>query len=93
MESNPELRQYNPIWKQLKQSGKVSVTAPRPLHARIIKAVKKEKWLDIGFKIQLDGKIAVLSHARSNSILTFFLEIKPHTLDMRVTKKITPEQF
>jgi hypothetical protein len=69
------------------------VTAPRPLHARIIKAVKKEKWLDVGFKLEIEGKIAILSHARQNSILTFFLDIKPHTLDFRVKKSITERDF
>ena len=93
MESDPESRQYYPIWSRLKQDGKVSVTAPRPLHPRIIKAVKKEKWLDIGYKIQLEGRIAILSHVRSNSILTFFLEVKPHTLDLRVKKSITTGDF
>lgn len=93
MEADPESRQYYPIWNQLKQHGKVSVTAPRPLHARIVKAVKKEKYNDLAYKLEIEPRIAVLSHARQNSILHFFLEIKTHTLDMRVTKKITTQCF
>lgn len=83
------MRQYEPIWLQLKAlpqaqaaSKGVSVTAPRALHRRIIKAVKKEKWMDIGYKILIEPKTALLSHAQKNSILTFFLT---HTL--------TPEDF
>jgi hypothetical protein len=66
-------RQYQPIWERLKKEGTVSITAPRPLHARIIKATTKEKWKDVGFKLQIEPRVAVLSHARKNSILTFFL--------------------
>ena len=93
MEAQPELRQYYNIWKQLKTSGKVSITAPKPLHRRIVKAVKKEKCLDIGYKLQLEGKTAILSHITQNSIITFYLDIKSHTLDLRVKKSITPGDF
>lgn len=93
MESNPESRQYHAIWKRLKTDHIVSVTAPRPLHSRIIKAVIKEKWMDLGYKIQLDGKVAVLSHTRKNAILTFYLDLKPEILDLRSKKSITPGDF
>lgn len=67
-------RQYAPIWNKLKTDKKVSVTAPRPFHARIIKAVKKEKWMDIGYKLTIEPRKAKLSHTRSGSILTFYLD-------------------
>ena len=75
-------RQYEPIWTKLKAlpaklaaTQGVSVTAPRVLHKRILKAVVKEKWLDIGFKMEIEPKYAIMYHARSGSILTFYLRI------------------
>ncbi len=77
------MRDYEPIWVQLKQLDRataetvgISVTANPKLHKRIIKAVKKEKWKDIGFKLLLDGYVTELAHARNYSILTFFLTYK-----------------
>lgn len=74
------MRQYEPIWTKLKSlpqseaaSKGVSLTAPRALHRRIIKAVKKEKWMDIAYKLEIEPRIAVLSHSQKNSILTFRL--------------------
>jgi dUTPase len=73
-------RQYEPIWRKLKAlpakqaaTQGVSVTAPRALHKRILKAVVKEKWLDIGYKMEIEPKHAIMYHSRSGSILTFFL--------------------
>ena len=74
------MRQYEPIWNKLKslprkeaETKGVSLTAPRPLHGRIIKAVKKEKWMDLGFKLTIEPRESTLFHARKNSVLTFFL--------------------
>jgi hypothetical protein len=74
------MRQYEPIWVKLKSlsqseasSKGVSITAPRALHRRIIKAVKKEKWMDIAYKLEIEPRVAVLSHSQKNSILTFQL--------------------
>lgn len=76
------MRQYETIWHELKhlpaiqaEHVGVSVTASRPLHARILKAVKKEKWGDIGYKILLNDKRAVLTHTRQHSIITFYLTV------------------
>jgi hypothetical protein len=71
------MREYEPIWIKLKQTKQVSLTANRALHARIIKAVKKEKWKDVGYKLEIEPRIATLSHATKGSIITFFLT---HTL-------------
>lgn len=75
-------RQYFPVWSKLKSLPAkeaavrgVSITTPRPLHKRIAKAVRKEKWLDIGYKINIEPKHAIMYTARSGSILTFFLRI------------------
>jgi hypothetical protein len=74
------MRQYEPIWVKLKSMPQseahekgVSITAPRALHRRIIKAVKKEKWMDIAYKLEIEPRVAVLSHSQRNSILTFRL--------------------
>ena len=68
-------RYYYAIWKRLKEHKSVSVTAPRPLHKRIVKAVKKEKWMDVGYKLQIEPRKAVLSHGSKNSVLTFYLTL------------------
>ena len=70
---NPVSRLYSPIWEQLKREGKATLTANRVLHRRIYKAVKKEKWNDIGYKMQIYPYHATLSVSRSNSILTLVL--------------------
>ena len=76
------MRHYEEIWVRLKELSKqdagqkgISVTANRLLHPRIIKAVIKEKWKDLGFKILMheDRYRVVLTHTRKNSILTFYL--------------------
>lgn len=74
------MRQYEQIWLKLKALSKedasikgVSLTAPRALHRRIIKAVKKEKWLDVGYKLKIEPREATLIHTKNNSILTFYL--------------------
>lgn len=75
-------RQYQPIWTKLKAlpakqaaTQGISVTAPRVLHKRIVKAVVKEKWLDLGYKMEIEPKHAIMYHARSGSILTFYLRL------------------
>jgi len=73
-------RLYQPIWNKLKAlpakqaaTQGVSITAPRVLHRRILKAVVKEKWLDLGFKVEIEPNYAILYHTRSGGILTFYL--------------------
>ncbi len=75
-------RQYQPIWLRLKalppkQAEKqgISVTAPRVLHRRIVKAVVKEKWLDVGYKLEVEPKHAIMYHSRNGSVLTFTLHL------------------
>jgi len=78
-------RVYYPIWEKLKADGTVSITANRLLHPRIIKAVKKEKWMDIMYKADLAPDFPVLSHSISHSVITFTLTIKKSTgiVDLR----------
>lgn len=76
-------RLYQPIWdrlkslpqKEAKEKG-ITITAPSALHPRIIKAVKKEKWMDIGYKMMLlenEDKEATLVPIRRTSMITFKL--------------------
>lgn len=75
--------EYSPLWEQLKNSEpkvqgvthirSIRITAPRSLHKRIVKAVIKRKWLDLGHKIMLDSRKDILYHTREASMITFFL--------------------
>jgi hypothetical protein len=47
------LRQYEKIWITLKRDRSIRIAAPRPLHKRIIKATMKERYMDLGFKLEL----------------------------------------
>lgn len=44
------MRQYQPIWEQIKKHKEATIVAPAHLHKRIIQAVRKEKWRDAGFR-------------------------------------------
>lgn len=68
---------YSPIWEKLKQDKVVSITTNRRLHSRIIKAVIKRKWLDLGYKLKIAPKTAIITTSHNNSILTFHLEHYP----------------
>ncbi len=85
------MSQYDSIWNALKRDKVVSLTANRLFHARIIKATKKRKWLDMGYRMELleDGCIAVLTHSISASVITFTLVIKKHHLDFRTRGPLT----
>lgn len=74
--TNPDLRQYNPIWKRLKAEKTVSVEAHLSRHKRIIKAVKKEKWLDLEYKLSIEPKKSRLEHSVSGSTITFTLTVE-----------------
>jgi len=74
------MRQYQPIWIKLKtmplsEASKkgVSVTANRLLHPRILKAVVKEKWLDIEYKLAIEPAKVILYHECKHSVITFYL--------------------
>jgi len=49
------MRQYQRIWESVKNSPtlKASIVADTSLHSRIIKAVKKEKGKDAGWRLLL----------------------------------------
>jgi len=68
------MRKYEPIWNKLKRDKVVSITAHRALHDRIYKAVVKEKWKDIVFKLETEPRAAILFHERTHSIIIFKLK-------------------
>ena len=71
------MRKYQPIWERLKQEpiAPVSLAAPLELHARIIKAVTKEKFKDLGWKLlcQERGSLYRLSYEVQGKSITFIL--------------------
>jgi hypothetical protein len=67
------MRKYEPIWHQLKSHGIVSITANRLSHPRIIKAVIKEKYGDVGYKVSIEPARAKLTYTCNHAILTFYL--------------------
>lgn len=46
-------RQYEPAWIELKRKCEIRLAVPRGLHRRVIKAILKEKYMDVGFKLQM----------------------------------------
>ena len=79
------MRQYEPIWNALKKNKSVQVRADFRAHKRIYKAVVKEKWLDLGFKIETDPYYAILSHSSKGNILT--ITMKLHRNLAHITEK------
>jgi len=73
----PITSDYDPIWVALKKDNICRVSAPRPLHPRIKKAVYKRKDLDLGYKLQLKekGKVARLSIKSKQSVIEFKLVV------------------
>ncbi|PHQ81755.1 MAG: hypothetical protein COB66_01400 [Coxiella sp. (in: Bacteria)] len=72
------MRQYEPIWNRLKLDHTASIQAPVHLHLRIIKAVKKEKTKDQGWKLLVSEKnLAFKLHREiEGETITFsFIEI------------------
>jgi len=74
-------RQYEPIWTQIKQTGMCEISSHRAYHRRIIKAVTKEKDLDLGYKLECSEMYpptqAVMKSFRSGSVIKFTLVLKP----------------
>ena len=75
------MRQYEPIWQEIKLNGYCDISTHRAYHRRIIKAVVKEKDKDLGYKLECTERyppqIAVLRSSRSGSIIKFTLTLKP----------------
>lgn len=70
------MRKYQPIWEQIKKEGTATVRVGVPMHARIIKAVRKEKDMDYGFKLLKaeEYKKFKLMDSIEGDLITFYLE-------------------
>lgn len=75
------MRQYTPIWNEIKINGCCDISTHRAYHKRVIKAVVKEKDLDLGYKLECTERYppvqAVLRSSRSGSVIKFTLILKP----------------
>lgn len=47
------MRQYQKAWLTLRKKGVLQIVAHPKHHARIKKAISKEKWMDLGFRMEL----------------------------------------
>jgi len=69
------MRQYQAIWERIKKHGKATLIAPVDSHRRIIKAVQKEKYMDMGFKLlqsEKGVKMRLVTYDDSESgVITF----------------------
>lgn len=69
------MREYEPIWNTIKEKGKATLRADPSLHARIKKAVIKEKHLDTAFALlkSNEGHTYRLKIETKKSVLIFYL--------------------
>lgn len=77
------MRKYEELWLIIKRDGSVKITAPVPLHRRIIKATLKEKYKDLGYKLLMLEKNIVLelNYVVTNSVIEFRLDKRFKVLD------------
>lgn len=70
-------RKYQAAWEQLKRDGFIRIAAHKLVHKRIVKAIVKEKNIDLVYKYVLaeDCKHAIISHKRNSGELLLFLKI------------------
>lgn len=73
------MRTYQPIWESLKVNHTVTIQANPSAHARIIKAVAKEKDKDLGFKVLVSESFqrSVLKAKINGNQVTFELNLLP----------------
>ena len=75
------MRQYEPVWQAVKTNLMCDISAHRLHHRRIIKAVIKEKDMDLGFKLECSERSppvqAILQLKRSGSIISFTINFVP----------------
>ena len=74
-------RKYQPAWEKLKLENIVRIAAHPAVHARILKAVIKEKDMDLVYKMKMadDCKSAIISHKRNSGELVIRLK---HTIGL-----------
>lgn len=72
------MRRYQVIWNALKKDKHCTITVHPALHARVIKAVIKEKDMDVGYKLTAlpdDERcyIMKIAYIREGARIKFFL--------------------
>lgn len=69
------MRQYQPVWLALKSSGKVEIAVPPTLQARVIKAVRLERYKDTSFNLanRKENKVVILKIHKSTNKVSFEL--------------------
>jgi hypothetical protein len=75
------MRQYEPIWNQIKQNGLCEISAHKAYHRRIRKAIRKEKDQDLAYKMhwleQSPPMEATVTTKCTGSVIRFTLHIRP----------------
>lgn len=84
------MRKYEGIWIRLKEVGSCSIAANPKLHERIKKAVTKEKYNDVSYKVQWDLagteqptltiSLGIDAHGKKIQTMLVFKLIKPTLL-------------
>jgi hypothetical protein len=74
------VRQYQPIWEQIKATLSCDISAHRAHHLRIIKAVVKEKDMDTLYKLERSESYtrAILTSKRVGAVIHFKLTLRPY---------------
>ena len=87
------MRTYQPIWEKLKDlSSKeesllrkgVSVRAHPAHHKRIVKAVTKEKYNDVAWKLTIEPQKSSLSFTVESNVITFYLRKSLSSMDLEL---------
>lgn len=78
------MRMYQPAWNLLKRELQIQISAKPNLHARIYKAIRKEKDMDTIYKMECAdrGESATLSSTSSGLILTIQMHITTSTKNL-----------
>lgn len=73
------MRQYEQLWTDLKVNGTARIVAHKAFHARIIKAIWKEKHMDLAFKQECleTGKRFRNNTTITGSVIEFTMELRP----------------
>jgi hypothetical protein len=75
------MRQYEPVWNQIKETGMCEISAHKAYHRRIIKALWKEKHMDLAFKLEcteMCPPIRCITYTKvTGSVIKFVMIRKP----------------
>ena len=72
---NPPLRHYEPVWNLIKQNLRCEISAHPARHRRIKKALRKEKDIDYGLKMECLERIPpmkAMMHTKSEGSKIIF---------------------